>query len=64
LLVAPAQQNVLIMAHAGGQNSINHVTLSFDDAATNSLPPRATPQTTITNGIYKPTSFLPVRNFP
>ena len=38
LLVSPNQQDTLIMAHAGGQNAINHVTLTFDDAASNSLP--------------------------
>jgi len=48
------------MAHAGGQNAINHVTLTFDDAATNSLPQFGL----ITNGVYRPTGYLPVPNFP
>lgn len=64
LVVSPAQQDTLIMAHAGGGNAIGKVTLTFDDAATNSLPPTAYPQTTITNGTYKPTSYLPKPVFP
>ena len=64
LLVAPSAEDALIMAHAGGQNALNNVTLTFDDAATNSLPPTAYPQTSITNGTYKPTAYLPVPNFP
>lgn len=60
LLVAPNQQDTLIMAHAGGTFSLNHVTLTFDDAATNSLPNNAQ----IYSGTNKPTAFLPVPNFP
>jgi hypothetical protein len=64
LVVSPGQKDTLIMAHAGGGNAIGKVTLTFDDAATNSLPPKAYPQTTITNGTYKPTSYLPIPSFP
>ena len=64
LLVAPDQQDALIMAHAGGQNAITHVTLTFDDDATNSLPPTAYPQITITNGTYKPTAYPTLPFFP
>jgi uncharacterized delta-60 repeat protein len=60
LLVAPNQLDTLFMAHAGGQNAINNVTLTFDDAATNSLPHFGQ----ITNGVYKPTGYLPVPSFP
>jgi uncharacterized delta-60 repeat protein len=60
LLVAPNQFDTLFMAHAGGQNAINHVTLTFDDAATNSLPQFGQ----ITNGVYRPTGYQPVPNFP
>ena len=60
LLVAPNQFDTLFMAHAGGQNAINHVTLTFDDAATNSLPQFGQ----ITNGVYRPTGYLPVPTFP
>jgi hypothetical protein len=60
LLVAPNQNDTLIMAHAGGSTNITHVTLTFDDAATNSLPRF----NQITNGVYKPTGYLPVTPFP
>ncbi len=60
LLVAPNQLDTLFMAHAGGENAIFDVTLKFDDAATNSLPLGGQ----ITNGVYKPTGYLPVPNFP
>ena len=60
LLVAPNQLDTLFMAHAGGENAMYNVTLKFDDAATNSLPQSSQ----ITNGVYKPTSYLPVPNFP
>ena len=60
LLVSPEQRDTLIMAHAGAQNAINHVTLTFDDAATNSL----TQSGQIVSGTNKPTSYLPAPNFP
>ncbi len=60
LLVAPDVQDTLFMAHAGGAFSLNHATLTFDDAATNSLPNNAQ----IISGTNKPTAFLPVPNFP
>jgi len=60
LLVAPNQADTLIMSHAGGPLAVNGVTLQFDDAATNSLPVNSQ----ITNGVYKPTGYLPAPNFP
>ncbi len=60
LLVAPNQQDTLFMAHAGGTFSLSRATLTFDDAATNSLPNNAQ----IYSGTNKPTAFLPVPNFP
>jgi uncharacterized delta-60 repeat protein len=60
LLVSPNQQDTLIMAHAGGQNAINHVTLTFDDAASNSLPH----YDLLISGTNKPTAYLPMPNFP
>jgi hypothetical protein len=67
LLVSPAPgtqppflQDTLIMAHTGGQNAINHVTLTFDDAASNSLPH----DTPLISGTNKPTAYLPMPNFP
>jgi hypothetical protein len=66
LVVAPNQRDTLIMAHTGGQNAINRVTLRFDDAASNSLPSSVTPLPAgqIISGTNKPTSYLPVSNFP
>jgi len=60
LLVAPNQQDTLIMAHAGAQNVIRGVTLAFDDAATNSLPQNSV----IVTGTNKPTAYLPIPPFP
>lgn len=53
LLVSPTGQKTYLMAHAGSSFSIDNVTLTFDDAATNSLPQLAP----ITNGTYRPTSW-------
>jgi hypothetical protein len=60
LVVSPAQKNTLIMAHAGAQFAVKNITVTLDDAATNSLPFSSV----ITNGVYKPTGYLPVKNFP
>jgi hypothetical protein len=60
LVVSPSQKNTLIMAHAGAGNAVNHITITLDDGATNSLPQN----TLITNGVYKPTGYLPVKDFP
>jgi hypothetical protein len=48
------------MAHAGGQNVISNVTLTFDDAASTSLPQTGQ----IISGTNKPTAYLPVPVFP
>jgi hypothetical protein len=53
LVVAPNQQDTLIMAHVGGQNKVSGVTLTFDDAAATKLP--ATGQ--IVNSTNQPTSY-------
>ncbi len=60
LLVSPAQQTVLFMAHAGGQNGITNVTLTFDDSAGTSLPQSGQ----IISGTNKPSAYLPVPFFP
>jgi len=60
VLVSPAQQTTLFMAHAGAQNLITNVTLTFDDAATNSLPQSGQ----IISGTNKPSAYLPVPVFP
>ncbi len=53
LLVGPNGQASLIMSDTGGGNSINNVTLTFDDAATTALPDSAQ----IFSGTYKPTNY-------
>jgi len=65
LLVSPSQFNTLFMAHAGGQNPLQNVTITFDDAASNFLP-HLSPITTIPNAVItnKPTAYLPVPPFP
>jgi uncharacterized delta-60 repeat protein len=60
VLVSPAQQTTLFMAHAGGQNSISNVTVTFDDAASTSLPQSGQ----IISGTNKPSAYLPVPVFP
>jgi len=60
LVVAPDQQDTLIMGDAGGPNAVGPITITFDDAATNSLP-QFTP---IVSGTNKPTAYPPVPNFP
>ena len=60
LLVSPSQIDTLLMAHAGGENTITHVTLTFDDATNN---PHLSQFGQITNGVYQPTRYLPVTPF-
>jgi hypothetical protein len=60
LLVSPGASNTLVMAHVGGNIKVSHLTLTFDDAATNSLPQNGT----IVSGTNKPTQYYPVSNFP
>jgi hypothetical protein len=60
LVVSPTT-NTLIMAHAGFFGAIiTHVTLTFDDAATNTVPTNTVP----VSGSYQPTQNYPVLNFP
>jgi len=60
LVSSPAQKNTLLMSQEGGGNSVSHITITFDDTATNALPRT----TVITNGVYKPTSFGTPNPFP
>jgi len=61
LVTAPAGTNTLIMAHAGGNGyGVTNLVLTFDDAATNSLPSSGA----ITNGTYKPTRYSAPPKFP
>ncbi len=56
LVVAPNQKDTLLMANAGGSGgyaALNNVTIRFDDAATNSLPP----YDRITNVVNRPTQY-------
>ncbi len=66
LVMSPGQQDTLLMQSVGTPNvGANNVTLTFSDAATNSLPATTTVQTPVTNGVYKPTQYSPqVPNFP
>jgi hypothetical protein len=62
LVVAPNQTDTLLMANAGGSGgnaALNNATITFSDAATNSLPP----YNHITNGVYKPTQYAPITTF-
>ena len=56
MLVSPTGQKSYLMARCGSSFAINNVTLTFDDAATNSLPQLAP----ITNGVYRPTSYAAI----
>ena len=60
MLVSPSGQAVPLMIECGGGDPISFVTLTFDDAASSSLP--QTDQ--IVSGIYKPTSYLSNPEFP
>ena len=53
LLVGPAGQKIILMSDAGGNPDLVGVNLTFDDAATASLPD----STIITSGTYKPTGY-------
>jgi len=53
LLVAPNQKDTLLMSHVGGSESVANITLTFDDAATNSLPQSGL----ITTGTNKPSAY-------
>ncbi len=53
LVESPAQKSTLIMGHAGNGYGVNHVTLTFDDAAATLLPPSAQ----IVTGTNKPSGY-------
>ena len=60
-VVSPGGTNALIMSHAGGSGyAVTNLVLTFDDAATNSLPSTGA----ITTGTYKPTYYSPPLKFP
>ena len=65
LVMSPGQQDTLLMSGVGTPNvGANNVTITFSDAATNSLPSTTTVSTPITNGVYKPTQDAAIPNFP
>jgi uncharacterized repeat protein (TIGR01451 family) len=59
LLASPSGQELIIMGHAGGPYSASNLTLSFDDAATQSLPSGQ-----LASGTYLPTDYPPADIFP
>jgi subtilisin-like proprotein convertase family protein len=61
LLVGPQGQTVILMSDVGGSSATSNVDLTFDDAASASLPTTAV---TISTGTYKPTDNTPADNFP
>lgn len=59
LVVSPAGQDTLLMSHAGNA-SVSKITLTFDDAATNSLPSGSALMT----GTNRPTAYQSTTIFP
>ncbi|MBA4148717.1 MAG: proprotein convertase P-domain-containing protein [Verrucomicrobia bacterium] len=54
VMVGPQSQKVMLMSDAGGGNTVNGLTLTFDDAAALSLPNSSV----ISSGTYKPSNFV------
>ncbi|HWD19009.1 MAG TPA: proprotein convertase P-domain-containing protein [Verrucomicrobiae bacterium] len=59
LLVSPQGESAVLMAHTGGAYSVTNLTLTFDDAASNSLP-----STFLSSGTYLGTELAPIPVFP
>jgi subtilisin-like proprotein convertase family protein len=53
LLVAPNGRSVILMSDVGGSSFVSNLSLTFDDAAANSLPDNVP----FVSGTYKPTDF-------
>ena len=60
LLVSPTGGNTLVMSHVGGGHSVSNLTLTFDDAVTNTLPN----SDQLTAGTYRPSSYPGAVAFP
>ncbi|HSU54984.1 MAG TPA: proprotein convertase P-domain-containing protein [Candidatus Dormibacteraeota bacterium] len=60
LLVSPSGGNVLLMSHSGGAHAITNLTLSFDDAVTNSLSAGGP----LASGTNMPTAYPGSVTFP
>jgi uncharacterized repeat protein (TIGR01451 family) len=59
LLASPSGQELLLMSHCGGPYSVTNLILTFDDAATQSLP-----ETRMTSGTNLPTVVSAFTGFP
>src|SRR6266699_7210653 len=55
VLVGPGGQKTWLMSDCGGINTVNNITLTFDNAAASGL----SSQNQISSGTYKPTDFPP-----
>jgi hypothetical protein len=53
LLVSPSGTNVLVMSHTGGGYAVTNLTLTFDDAASGSLPN----YNPLSSGTYRPSVY-------
>jgi hypothetical protein len=60
LLVAPNGRKIILMSDVGGANPVSNLNISFDDAASASLPDNAP----LASGNFKPTDFEPGDAFP
>lgn len=60
ILVGPAGQKVVLMSDAGSGNSVANLNLTFDDAASSTLPEL----TSILQGTFRPTDYVPGDSFP
>jgi subtilisin-like proprotein convertase family protein len=60
LLAGPAGQRTLVFAHVGGTLGVTNITLSFDDAASASLPVSSQ----VVSGTFKPTNGGGTVSFP
>ncbi len=59
LLVSPAGQQTVLIAHAGGPSSVTNLVLTFDDASTNGLS-----EAPLVSGLYHPGQIPPLDFFP
>jgi subtilisin-like proprotein convertase family protein len=60
MLVSPSGRKVVLMSDAGGGNTAENISLTFDDRAPAQLPDTSP----IAGGVYRPTDFEPGDNFP
>jgi uncharacterized repeat protein (TIGR01451 family) len=59
VLASPDGEELFLMSHVGGAYSVTNLTLTFDDAATQTLP-----ATQLASGIYLPTVVTPYNPLP